>query len=68
MTYDESKRNTILDYLIDVVPLKEKDRVLYYSGMNFSITGNIHDISKLSGSGQTLVVHTLLLCAMILNF
>ncbi len=37
--YDANKRNTILDYLIDVVPLNQKDRILNYGGMNFSITG-----------------------------
>ena len=37
--YNENARNTILDYLIDVVPLASNDRILDYGGMNYSITG-----------------------------
>ena len=32
-------RNTILDYRVDVDKLKESDRVLLYSGANYSVTG-----------------------------
>ncbi|XP_023323455.1 glutamate-gated chloride channel subunit beta [Eurytemora carolleeae] len=37
--YNEKKRNTILDYLIEVLPLEQSDRILDYSGMNYSVTG-----------------------------
>ena len=39
-TYDETKKNTILDYQVSLNALKEKDRILQYGELgNFSITG-----------------------------
>ncbi len=38
--YDETSRNTILDYHVDIDKLREKDRILEYGELgNFSITG-----------------------------
>ncbi len=39
MSYDEKKRNTILDYLVDVKKLAQSDRILNYAGANYSVTG-----------------------------
>ena len=39
-TYDESKKNTILDYQVSLNELREKDRILPYGDLgNYSITG-----------------------------
>ena len=40
ISYDERKRNTILDYTLEIGQLSEKDRILIYGAMgNYSITG-----------------------------
>ncbi len=39
VSYDEKKRNTILDYLVDVKKLAQSDRILNYAGANYSVTG-----------------------------
>ena len=39
-TYDETKKNTILDYQVSLNELREKDRILPYGDLgNYSITG-----------------------------
>ena len=39
-TYDETKKNTILDYQVDLRELGKKDRILQYGELgNYSITG-----------------------------
>ena len=39
VTYDESSRNTILDYKVEAMKLREEDRILLYQGQNYSVTG-----------------------------
>jgi len=39
LTYDDSSRNTILDYLVTVKNLAEEDRIVLYAGANYSVTG-----------------------------
>ena len=39
VAYDEKSRNTILDYMVTAGTLKEKDRLLFYAGTNYSVTG-----------------------------
>ena len=39
VTYDESSRNTILDYKVEAMKLREEDRILLYQGGNYSVTG-----------------------------
>ena len=39
MTYDDSVRNTILDYMVDTRKLREEDRIFLYAGANYSVTG-----------------------------
>ena len=39
ITYDESIKNAILDYSVDIVPLKEEDTVYIWHIGNFSLTG-----------------------------
>ena len=39
VTYDESSRNTILDYKVEAKQLREQDRILRYQGTNYSVTG-----------------------------
>ena len=41
VTYDESSRNTILDYKVEARKLREEDRILTYQGTNYSVTGSI---------------------------
>ena len=38
-TFDESSKNTILDYSVNVLPLAESDRIILYQGANYSVTG-----------------------------
>ena len=38
-TFDESSKNTILDYSVNVLPLAESDRIILYQGANHSVTG-----------------------------
>ena len=40
-TFDESSKNTILDYAVKVNKLKEDDRIILYQGQNYSVTGTI---------------------------
>ena len=40
VTYDESSRNTILDYQVEAKQLRETDRIYLYQGTNYSVTGN----------------------------
>ena len=48
-TFDESSKNTILDYAVKVNKLKEDDRIILYQGQNYSVTGSvISSISVLS--------------------
>jgi hypothetical protein len=42
VSYDEKKRNTILDYLVDVKKLAQSDRILNYAGANYSVTGPLY--------------------------
>ena len=42
VSYDEKKRNTILDYLVDVKKLAQSDRILNYAGANYSVTGGVY--------------------------
>ena len=37
--YDSSSRNTILDYKVSVTSMSEEDRIINYSGANYSVTG-----------------------------
>ena len=37
--YDSSSRNTILDYKVSVTAMTEEDRIIKYSGANYSVTG-----------------------------
>lgn len=39
LTYDETVRNTILDYKVAVQKLREEDRVVLYGVSNYSVTG-----------------------------
>lgn len=40
LEYDPAAGNTILDYKITIIPLKEEDRILAYGDSgNYSITG-----------------------------
>ena len=39
VTYDESSRNTILDYQVEAMKLREEDRILLYQAGNYSVTG-----------------------------
>jgi len=39
VTYDESSRNTILDYQVEAKQLRETDRIYLYQGTNYSVTG-----------------------------
>ena len=40
ITYNDSERNTILDYSIDIVPLDEQDKIFYWLDIaNYSVTG-----------------------------
>jgi hypothetical protein len=41
VSYDEKKRNTILDYMVDVKKLAQSDRILNYAGANYSVTGQL---------------------------
>ena len=38
-TFDESSKNTILDYAVKVTKLSEEDRIIQYQGQNYSVTG-----------------------------
>ena len=38
-TFDETSKNTILDYAVRVLPLEEEDKILLYQGANYSVTG-----------------------------
>ena len=38
-TFDESSKNTILDYSVKVNKLNEEDRIIQYQGQNYSVTG-----------------------------
>ena len=38
-SYDSSTRNTILDYQVSLTALAEEDRIINYSGANYSVTG-----------------------------
>ena len=38
-TFDETSKNTILDYSVNVLPLAESDRIILYQGANYSVTG-----------------------------
>ena len=40
VTYDESSRNTILDYQVEAKQLRETDRIYLYQGTNYSVTGS----------------------------
>ena len=37
--YDDTSKNTILDYKIEVMEMKDEDRIIAYSGTNYSVTG-----------------------------
>ena len=39
LSYDETSRNTIVDYMVDAKQLKEEDRIFLYAGQNYSVTG-----------------------------
>ena len=39
-TFDESSKNTILDYSVKVNKLNEEDRIIQYQGQNYSVTGD----------------------------
>ena len=40
INYNDSERNTILDYSIDIVPLSEEDTIFYWLDIaNYSVTG-----------------------------
>ena len=41
VTYDESSRNTILDYKVEAMKLREEDRILLYQAGNYSVTGEM---------------------------
>ena len=38
-TFDETSKNTILDYSVKVLPLEESDKIYLYQGSNYSVTG-----------------------------
>ena len=42
LTYDDSARNTILDYIVGVKVLDQEDRIVQYAGTNYSVTGKQH--------------------------
>ena len=44
-TFDESSKNTILDYSVKVTKLNEEDRIIQYQGQNYSVTGDYTRIS-----------------------
>ena len=37
--YDETSKNTILDYKVQLSPMRDEDRIVAYSGTNYSVTG-----------------------------
>ena len=40
ITYNDSERNTILDYSIDIIPLEEQDTIFHWLDIaNYSVTG-----------------------------
>ena len=39
VAYDDSARNTILDYHVKADKLRQEDRILLYAGTNYSVTG-----------------------------
>ena len=44
-TFDETSKNTILDYSVNVLPLAESDRIILYQGANYSVTGLSGELS-----------------------
>ena len=44
-TFDESSKNTILDYSVKVSKLDEEDRIIMYQGQNYSVTGEWQNFS-----------------------
>ena len=38
-SYDTANKNTILDYMVEVLQLREEDRIVLYAGQNYSVTG-----------------------------
>ena len=62
--YDETSRNTILDYMVKADKLREEDRIILYAGQNYSVTGKILfvQLCKMStGSESDLVDYLILL-------
>ena len=45
LSYDETNRNTILDYSVNAKQLKEEDRIFLYAGQNYSVTGKTNSLS-----------------------
>ena len=45
-TFDETSKNTILDYSVNVLPLAESDRIILYQGANYSVTGLPAEVSS----------------------
>ena len=41
VSYDETARNTILDYKVVAKKLREEDRIMLYAGANYSVTGSV---------------------------
>ena len=37
--FDETSKNTILDYAVTVHTLDQEDRIILYQGQNYSVTG-----------------------------
>ena len=38
-TYDQTNEHSVLDYSIEILPLKEKDELLVWHNYNYSLTG-----------------------------
>ena len=39
--FDETSKNTILDYAVTVHTLDQEDRIILYQGQNYSVTGTV---------------------------
>ena len=39
LRYDEANEHSVLDFRIEILPLKEKDELLVWDNYNFSLTG-----------------------------
>ena len=58
VTYDESSRNTILDYKVEAMKLREEDRILLYQGGNYSVTGQSDMVESITNLLSGVSVNT----------